>query len=63
MLLFVEKLHETIARIHEKGVSILLVEENVPFTLTLTERLCFMIKGKIIHHGTRQPLSGTPEFF
>ncbi len=63
MPLFVERLRQTIARIHEKGVSILLVEEKVPFTLTLAERLYFMVKGRIIHHGTPQSLKETPEVF
>ncbi len=63
MPLFVEKLKGTIRQIRERGVAVLLVEEKVPFTLALADRLYFMVKGKIVHHGTRAALDKSPEVF
>jgi len=63
MPLFVEKLKETIWQIHEKGVAVLLVEEKVPFTMALAERLYFMVKGKITHSGPREVVRKSPEIF
>ncbi len=63
MPLFVEKLRETISQIHESGVSVLLVEEKVPFTVALAEHLYFMVKGRITHHGTQRTVKENPEIF
>jgi ABC-type branched-subunit amino acid transport system ATPase component len=44
-------------------MSILLVEEKVPFTLALADRLYFMVKGRVEHTATREELEGKKDIF
>ena len=37
--------------LHDEGVAILLVEQNVPLTLEASSRVYIMEKGVVRHHG------------
>ena len=63
MPLFVMKLKEVIRKLTESGMTILLVEEKIPFALSVADRVYFMVKGKIEYHATRKELEGKKEMF
>ncbi len=45
----VSQIHEIIDVLHGEGVAILLVEQNVPLTLSASQRIYFMEKGSVRH--------------
>jgi branched-chain amino acid transport system ATP-binding protein len=52
----VEQIFELIARLHQRGVTILLVEQNVERSLEIVDRAYLMNTGLIESHGTPQQL-------
>jgi branched-chain amino acid transport system ATP-binding protein len=46
----VSQIREIIDALHQEGVAILLVEQNVPLTLAACQRIYFMEKGTVRHH-------------
>jgi branched-chain amino acid transport system ATP-binding protein len=52
----VDQIFELIARLHQGGVTILLVEQNVNRTLEIVDRAYLMNTGLIENHGTPQQL-------
>jgi branched-chain amino acid transport system ATP-binding protein len=52
------QIFDIIKRIHEKGVTILLVEQNVNHTLTITERTYVLEHGRIVREGKSADLIG-----
>jgi branched-chain amino acid transport system ATP-binding protein len=52
----VDQIFELIARLHQRGVTILLVEQNVNRTLEIVDRAYLMNTGLIDNHGTPQQL-------
>ncbi len=58
MPLFVSSLKDVIKKLNQQGMTILLVEERVPFTLALAERIYFMVTGRIEYTSTREELEG-----
>ncbi len=44
-------------------MTILLVEERVPFALSLADRVYFMVKGKVEYEASREELKGKTEIF
>jgi branched-chain amino acid transport system ATP-binding protein len=52
----VSQISEIIAALHKEGVSILLVEQNVPLTLASSQRVYFMEKGAVRHHAIASEL-------
>lgn len=58
MPLFVSSLKDVIEKLNTEGMTILLVEERVPFTLALADRVYFMVTGKIEYTSTREELVG-----
>ncbi len=58
MPLFVSSLKDIIKKLNDEGMTILLVEERVPFTLALADRAYFMVNGKIEYTSTREELAG-----
>jgi branched-chain amino acid transport system ATP-binding protein len=46
----VSQIGEIIAVLHNEGVAILLVEQNVPLTLAASQRVYLMEKGTVRHH-------------
>ena len=63
MPLFVNSLLEIIARLNDEGMTILLVEEKVPFVLSLSHRIYFMVKGKIAYESRKEDLVGKTDKF
>ena len=61
MPLLVTQIRREIRRIHETGVSILLVEQNVETALRLCPRVLLMEKGAVVHAGTSDALKSDPE--
>jgi len=52
----VDQIFELIARLHQRGVTILLVEQNVNRTLEIVDRAYLMNTGLIKAQGTPQEL-------
>ena len=61
MPIFVSKLKEIIKRLNENGMAILLVEEKIPFALSIADQVYFMVKGKIEYRASREELQGKRE--
>ena len=58
MPLFVSRLMEIIRKLNEEGIAIILVEEKIPFALSLAHRVYFMVKGKIEFHAPVEEVQG-----
>ena len=52
----VSQISEIIDALHQEGVAILLVEQNVPLTLASSQRVYFMEKGAVRHHAMASEL-------
>lgn len=63
MPLFVNSLLDIVARLNKEGMTILLVEEKVPFVLSLSHRIYFMVKGRIAAGANKEDLVGQTEKF
>jgi branched-chain amino acid transport system ATP-binding protein len=61
MPIFVSKLKEIIKKLTERGMAILLVEEKIPFALSVADQVYFMVKGKIEYKAGREELQGKKE--
>jgi len=63
MPLFVESLGGIIRKLNQEGMTILLVEEKVPFALELAHTVHFMVKGKIEHTAPQAELKDRKDLF
>ena len=54
----VEEVGEIVQRLHEQGVAILLVEQNLNFALSIAQRLLIMNKGSILFSGKPKEIAG-----
>jgi len=54
--LIVKTVEQVVRDIHDHGVAILLVEQNMRVALRLASRFYIMSKGKIVFHGSAQAL-------
>jgi branched-chain amino acid transport system ATP-binding protein len=61
MPIFVSKLMDIIKKLNEGGMTILLVEEKIPFALSMADRVYFMVKGKIEYNAGKEELGGKKE--
>ena len=52
----VSHIQQIIDTLHSEGVSILLVEQNVPLTLQVSQRIYLMEKGAVRHHAAAAEL-------
>jgi branched-chain amino acid transport system ATP-binding protein len=52
----VEQIRQIIEVLHKDGVAILLVEQNVPMTLAVSDRCYIMEKGVVRHHASAAAL-------
>jgi branched-chain amino acid transport system ATP-binding protein len=52
----VSQIRQIIDVLHREGVAILLVEQNVPLTLEVSQRLYIMEKGAVRHHAAASDL-------
>ena len=56
----VGQIREIIRVLHREGVAILLVEQNVPLTLEVADRVYVMEKGVMRHHAPVGELQADP---
>jgi branched-chain amino acid transport system ATP-binding protein len=56
----VGQIREIIGVLHREGVAILLVEQNVPLTLAVVDRVYIMEKGVVRHHAPAAELRADP---
>ena len=54
--LIVREISRVLLRLKEAGLSILLVEQNVPLALRVADRVYVMSKGQIVYHGASSAL-------
>ncbi len=57
----VEEVGEIIKGLHENGVAILLVEQNLNFALSVAQRLLIMNKGSVLYSGKPEEISGNDQ--
>jgi branched-chain amino acid transport system ATP-binding protein len=50
-----------LARIRQRGISILLVEHDMPLVMGVSDRIVVLNYGKIIANGTPAQIQGNPE--
>jgi branched-chain amino acid transport system ATP-binding protein len=55
--LLVQEVGNIISHLHEQGVSILMVEQNLHFALGIAEKILIMNKGAILFSGLPQELA------
>ncbi len=63
MPIFVSRLSEVIKKLNDQGMAILLVEEKIPFALSVAHRVFFMVKGKVEYNAGKEELQGKKEIF
>ena len=59
--IIVREIGRTFVRLKEEGLSILIVEQNVPLALRVADRVYVMSKGQIVYHGTPNELDANEE--
>jgi branched-chain amino acid transport system ATP-binding protein len=57
----VREIGRVLVRLKREGLSILLVEQNVPLALRVADRVYVMNKGQIVYEGTPADLEAAPE--
>jgi branched-chain amino acid transport system ATP-binding protein len=55
--LLVRNLGDAIVRLRAEGLSILLVEQNLPMALRVADDVYVLSKGRVVHHGTPADLA------
>jgi branched-chain amino acid transport system ATP-binding protein len=63
MPIFVASLRDIIRKLNQEGMTILLVEERVPFALSLADRVYFMVKGRVEYSAPVGELRGKKDIF
>ena len=58
--LLVRELGASIDRLRAAGLSILLVEQNLPMALSIADEVAVMSKGRVVYRGTPAALSADP---
>jgi branched-chain amino acid transport system ATP-binding protein len=59
--LVVREIGRVLARLKAEGLSILLVEQNLPLALRVADRVYVMSKGQIVYHGSPSELDANDE--
>jgi branched-chain amino acid transport system ATP-binding protein len=59
--LIVDRMTETIAGLRERGLSAILVEQNLHVALALADRVAIMTKGEIVYRATTAEFRRDPE--
>jgi branched-chain amino acid transport system ATP-binding protein len=59
--MLVEHLGNVLHRLNEKGLSILLVEQNLNFTLELADYVYVMTRGEIVYESSSEAFAGNEE--
>jgi branched-chain amino acid transport system ATP-binding protein len=61
MPILVDEMFELFANMRNKGITILLVEQNVERALGISDRAYIVDQGQIVHHGTAKDLLADTE--
>lgn len=56
--LFVQKLGQVIGQLKDKGMAILLVEQNLRFALKRSDHIHILNQGRFVHQSTPKELEG-----
>ncbi len=59
--IIVEQIGEIVADLRDRGLSVLLVEQNLPMALAVADRCSIMSKGVIVYEGTAAELAADEE--
>ena len=59
--LLVTEIGNLIKELKEQGISMLLVEQNLPFVLKVADQVYVMSKGSIVHESGPKELQGNDE--
>jgi branched-chain amino acid transport system ATP-binding protein len=59
--LIVQEVGSLIRELNAQGVSILLVEQNLTFALSVASRILIMNKGAIVYFGTPAEIEANPD--
>jgi branched-chain amino acid transport system ATP-binding protein len=59
--LIVREIGRVLSRLKGQGLSILLVEQNVPLALRVADRAYVMSKGQIVYHGRTSELAANED--
>jgi branched-chain amino acid transport system ATP-binding protein len=59
--LIVREIGRVLGRLKQEGLSILLVEQNVPLALRVADRVYVMNKGQIVYHGSPAKLDANED--
>ena len=59
--MIVETLEQVVTDVHNHGVAILLVEQNMRVVLRLASRIYVISKGKIVFQGSGEALRGASQ--
>jgi branched-chain amino acid transport system ATP-binding protein len=57
----VREIGRVLVRLKGEGLSILLVEQNVPLALRVADRVYVMSKGQIVYHGSPSELNANED--
>ncbi len=57
----VTQIRNEIADIANRGISVLLVEQNLQTALRLANRIYFMERGRVVHEGSTDSIRSQPE--
>jgi len=53
----IDSLYEALERIRDRGVAVLLIEQNVHRSLTVADRVYVLERGRVSYSGDPKPLS------
>ncbi len=59
--LIVREIGRVLVRLKDEGLSILLVEQNVPLALRVADRVYVMSKGQVVYHGSPADLDANED--
>ncbi len=59
--IIVREIGRVLGQLKEAGLSVLLVEQNVPLALRVADRVYVMNKGQIVHHGVPSDLDANED--
>ena len=61
MPILVDEMFELFANMRDKGITLLLVEQNVERALSISNRAYILDQGQIVHHGSAADLLADTE--
>lgn len=56
-LLIVREVSYIVSQLRSEGLSILLIEQNVPLALRVSDHTCVLYHGEIVHHSGAKELA------